>query len=151
MGVIKGDRSVEIEGPIERCYEIAADVENSTEWQGSLRDVEVLERDGEKRPALVETESDAKVKNVKAVLRFSYDPPTGITWVQEKGDTKALHGSWAFEDLGGGRTRATYALEIGLSRKLSLIVKAVKGPMEARVRSLLTERPVQGLKEQAER
>jgi uncharacterized membrane protein len=75
MGVIKGDRSVEIEAPIERCYEIAADIENATEWQGSLRDVEVLERDGERRPLLVETESDAKVKNVKAILRFSYEPP----------------------------------------------------------------------------
>ena len=71
MGVIKGDRSVEIEAPIERCYEIAADIENATEWQGSLRDVEVLERDGEKRAVLVETESDAKVKHVKAILRFS--------------------------------------------------------------------------------
>ncbi len=47
MGVIKGDRSVEIDAPIERCYEIAADVENATEWQGSLKDVEVLERDGD--------------------------------------------------------------------------------------------------------
>src|SRR5918997_1710614 len=111
MGVIKGDRSVEIEAPIERCYEIAADVEQATEWQGSLRDVEVLERDAERRPLLVETESDAKVKNVRALLRFSYDPPTGIRWVQEKGDNKSLTGSWSFEDLGGGRTRATYALE----------------------------------------
>ena len=96
MGQIKGDRTVEIEAPIERCYEIAADVENATEWQGSLKDVEVLERDGERRPVLVETESDAKVKTVRAVLRFSYDPPTGIRWVQEKGDTKSLVGSWAF-------------------------------------------------------
>ena len=49
MGVIKGDKSVEIEAPIERCYEIAADIENAMDWQGSLKDVEVLERDGERR------------------------------------------------------------------------------------------------------
>jgi uncharacterized membrane protein len=147
MGVIKGDRSVEIEAPIERCYEIAADVENSTEWQGSLRDVEVLERDGEKRPALVETESDAKVKNVKAVLRFSYDPPTSITWVQEKGDTKSLHGSWAFEDLGGGRTKATYALEADPGRMLGLLLR---GPAESMVRDFLLGNAAEGLKERAE-
>jgi hypothetical protein len=29
MGTIKGDRTVEIDAPIERCYEIAADIENS--------------------------------------------------------------------------------------------------------------------------
>jgi uncharacterized membrane protein len=146
MGVIKGDRSVEIEAPIERCYEIAADIENATEWQGSLRDVEVLERDAEKRAVLVETESDAKVKNVKAVLRFSYDPPTGITWVQEKGDTKALKGSWAFEDL-GGRTRATYALEADPGRMLGLLLR---GPAESKVRDFLLGNAADGLKEKAE-
>ena len=147
MGVIKGDRSVEIEAPIDRCYEIAADIENAIDWQGSLRDVEVLERDAEKRAVLVETESDAKVKNVKAVLRFSYDPPTGITWVQEKGDTKALHGSWAFEDLGGGRTRATYALEADPGRMLGLLLR---GPAESRVRDFLLGDAAAGLKARAE-
>ena len=134
MGQIKGDRTVEIEAPIERCYEIAADVENATEWQGSLKDVEVLERDGERRPVLVETESDAKVKTVRAVLRFSYDPPTGIRWVQEKGDTKALTGSWTFEDLGDGRTRATYALAADPGRMLGMLLR---GPAESAVRDFL--------------
>ena len=147
MGVIKGDRSVEIDAPIERCYEIAADIENATEWQGSLRDVEVLERDGDKRAVLVETESDAKVKNVKAVLRFSYAPPSGIRWVQEKGDTKALHGSWAFEDLGGGRTKATYALEADPGRMLGLLLR---GPAESMVRDFLLGNAAEGLKQKAE-
>jgi uncharacterized membrane protein len=147
MGVIKGDRSVEIDAPIERCYEIAADIENATDWQGSLRDVEVLERDANKRAVLVETESDAKVKNVKAVLRFSYDPPTGVRWVQEKGDTKSLTGSWAFEDLGGGRTKATYALEADPGRMLGLLLR---GPAEGMVRDFLLGNAAEGLKEKAE-
>ena len=147
MGVIKGDRSVEIEAPIERCYEIAADIENAIDWQGSLRDVEVLERDDERRAVLVETESDAKVKNVKAILRFSYEPPTAIRWVQEKGDTKSLHGSWAFEDLGGGRTRATYALEADPGRMLGLLLR---GPAEGKVRDFLLGNAAEGLKGKAE-
>jgi uncharacterized membrane protein len=147
MGTIRGDRSVEIEAPIERCYEIAADVENAPEWQGSLKDVEVLERDGERRPVLVETESDAKVKSVRARLRFSYDPPSGIRWVQEKGDTKSLTGSWSFEDLGGGRTRATYALEADPGRMLGLLLR---GPAEAKVRDFLIGNAADGLKEKAE-
>jgi uncharacterized membrane protein len=147
MGVIKGDKSVEIEAPIERCYEIAADVENATEWQGSLKDVEVLERDGERRPVLVETESDAKVKTVRAVLRFSYEPPTGIRWVQEKGDTKSLVGSWAFEDLGSGRTRAVYALEADPGRMLGMLLR---GPAETKVRDFLLGNAAEGLKQKAE-
>jgi uncharacterized membrane protein len=147
MGVIKGDRSVEIEAPIERCYEIAADIENAADWQGSLKDVEVLERDGERRPLVVETLSDAKVKNVRAVLRFSYQPPTEIRWVQEKGDTKSLVGWWAFEDLGGGRTRATYALEADPGRMLGILLR---GPAEAKVRDFLVGNAADGLKEKAE-
>ena len=147
MGQIKGDRSVEIDAPIERCYEIAADIENAADWQGSLKDVEVLERDGERRPVLVETVSDAKVKDVRAVLRFTYTPPTEIRWVQEKGDSKSLVGWWAFEDLGNSRTRATYALEADPGRMLGMLLR---GPAESRVRDFLLGNAAEGLKQKAE-
>jgi uncharacterized membrane protein len=147
MGVIRGDRSVEIEAPIERCYEIAADVENSPEWQGSLKDVEVLERDGERRPVLVETESDAKVKTVRTLLRFSYEPPTAIRWVQEKGDVKSLHGWWSFERSDEGRTRATYSLEVDPGRMLGLLLR---GPVEGKVVDFLLSGAAEGLKGKAE-
>ena len=147
MGVIKGDRSVEIDAPIERCFEIAANIEAAPEWQGSLQDVEVLERGADKRAVLVETKSDAKVKSVRALLRFSYEQPTRIEWVQEKGDTKALRGWWDFEDLGGDRTRATYALESDPGRVLGLLLR---GPAEAAVRDFLLGGAAEGLKQQAE-
>jgi uncharacterized membrane protein len=147
MATIKGERSVEIEAPIDRCYEIAADIERAADWQGSLRDVEVLERDAERRPALVETESDAKVKRVRSVLRFSYEPPSAIRWVQEKGDTKSLTGAWSFEDLGGARTRATYTLEADPGRMLGLLLR---GPAETKVRDFLVGNAAEGLKRRAE-
>jgi uncharacterized membrane protein len=134
MGTISGERSVEIDAPVERCYEIASDIATAPEWQGSLKDVEVLERDGQKRATLAETESDAKVKTVRATLRFSYDEPTAIRWVQEKGETKSLTGSWTFEDLGEGRTRATYALEADPGRMLGMLLR---GPAETKVRDFL--------------
>ncbi len=147
MGVIKGDRAVEIEAPIERCFEIAADIEGAPEWQGSLQDVEVLERE-DGRAVLVETKSDAKVKSVRALLRFSYQEPTRIDWVQEKGDTKSLRGWWELEDLGGGRTRATYALEADPGRMLGMLLR---GPAEAAVRDFLLGGAAEGLKKQAEK
>ena len=147
MANIRGERTVEIDAPLERCYEIASDINHAPEWQGSLKDVEVLERDGERRALLVETESDAKVKTVKATLRFSYEPPTAIRWVQEKGDTKSLHGSWAFEDLGGGRTKATYALEADPGRMLGMLLR---GPAETKVRDFLLGDAAAGLKQRAE-
>ena len=54
MGLIEGERTVEIDAPVERCFEIAADIEGAPEWQGSLQDVDVIERDAEGRPERVE-------------------------------------------------------------------------------------------------
>ena len=147
MGTIRGDRSVEIDAPIERCFDIAADIEGAPAWQGSLRTVEVLERDGEGRPAVVQTTNDAKVKTVSTRLRFTYEEPTGITWVQEKGDVKSLEGRWTLEDLGGDRTRATYALEVDPGRVLGMLAR---GPVLDQVRDFLLGNAAGGLKEQAE-
>jgi uncharacterized membrane protein len=147
MALLTGDRTVEIDASIERCFEIAANVEAAPEWQGSLQDVEVLERDEQKRAALVETKSDAKVKSVRALLRFTYDEPTRIEWVQEKGETKSLRGWWEFEDLGGGRTRATYALETDPGRVLGMLLR---GPMQGIVMDFLLGGAAEGLKRQAE-
>ena len=147
MGMIEGERSEEIDAPIERCYEIAANIEGAPEWQGSLRDVEIIERDEQGRALLVETESDAKVKTVRATLRFSYSEPTRIEWVQEKGETKSLEGSWTFEDLGEGRTRATYALSADPGRMLGLLLR---GPAEGKVRDFLLSGAAEGLKAHAE-
>jgi len=147
MGTIDGKKTVEIEAPIERCYEIAADIENAPEWQGSLREVDVLERDAEGRAELVETKSDAKVKTVSTRLRFSYDPPNEIRWTQEKGDVKSLVGWWDLEDLGDGRTRATYALEADPGRMLGMMLR---GPVVDQVRNFLLGGAAEGLKRQAE-
>jgi uncharacterized membrane protein len=147
MGKITGDRSVEIDAPLQRCFAIAADIENAPAWQGSLKDVDVLERDADGRPALVDTRNDAKVKEVKTRLRFTYDEPGAIRWRQEKGDVKALDGSWTLEDLGGDRTRATYALEVDPGMMLGLLIR---GPVEGQVRDFLLGNAAQGLKEQAE-
>src|SRR4051812_31292145 len=147
MGQIEGERTVEIEAPIERCFDIAADIEGAPEWQGSLKDVEVLERDGEGRPELVGTGSDATVKTGKARLRFRYFPEEGIEGVQEKGDTKSLEGWWDFEDLGGGRTRATYGLSADPGRMLGMLLR---GPVEGKVRDFLLGGAAEGLKQKAE-
>jgi uncharacterized membrane protein len=147
MGTIRGERTVEIDAPVQRVFEIAADIEHAPEWQRSLTDVEVLERDGERRAKSVETESNASVRTIRSRLRFEYEPPAAITWDQERGDVKALRGWWHFEDLGGGRTRATYGLEVDPGRTLGLLLR---GPAEGKVRDFLVGGAAEGLKERAE-
>jgi uncharacterized membrane protein len=147
MANIRGERTVEIDAPLQRCYDIAADVEHAPEWQGSLKDVEVLERDGQGRATRVETESDAKVRTVRARLLFSYTEPTRIDWEQEKGDVKSLHGWWQLDDLGDGRTRATYGLDADPGRVLGLLLR---GPVQDSVRDFLLGGAAEGLKRRAE-
>jgi uncharacterized membrane protein len=146
MGEIRGERTVEIAAPIETCFDIAADIENAPAWQGSLKDVEVLTRRADGRAEVVETESDAKVKTVRARLRFAYEEVTRITWHQEKGDTKSLQGWWAFEER-GSLTIATYGLAVDPGRMLGMLLR---GPAEAKVRDFLLGGAAEGLKRHAE-
>jgi ribosome-associated toxin RatA of RatAB toxin-antitoxin module len=147
MGTISGERMLEIDAPIGRCFEIAADIERAPSWQAALEDVEVLERDGDGRAASADAEFDARVRAIRTRLRFSYDAPGRIEWHQERGDVKALHGWWRLDDLGGGRTRATYGLEVDPGRMLGMLLR---GSMEDRVREFLLGGAAEGLKARAE-
>jgi hypothetical protein len=151
MADLEGSSWIDIEAPIERCFAIIADVERAPAWQGAMQKAKALEWDSRGRATLVEADIHAIVANVSVWLRFDYREPTAMRWTRERGDLKSLSGAWQLEDRGGGRTRAAYSLEIGLNRTLRLLRKGVRGPVEAKVRELLAERPVEGLRREAER
>jgi ribosome-associated toxin RatA of RatAB toxin-antitoxin module len=136
MANIGGTASTEIEAPLEQVWAVVEDVLTAPEWQNGLESMEALERDGERRPTLVETENDAKVKTVTSEIRFRYEAPTRLAWTQEKGDLKSLEGSWDLEDLGDGRTRATYTLDGDPGRMLGMLIR---GPVEGAIRGMLVE------------
>lgn len=123
---IEGSATIEIDAPLARVYEVAADVEVSPEWQPEIKSAVATERGPHGEQTYVKTTVDAKVKTLKSDLRFAYPSATSITWKQEEGDLKDVHGSWTFEDLGGDRTRATYELYVDLGRKLGMVVR---GPL----------------------
>lgn len=150
MADLKGSRSLEIAAPRERCFAIAADLDQVPEWHGAMTAVDVLERDADGRATLADAELDASVAKLHMRLRFSYDEPDGLSWTRERGDLRSLTGSWRFELRGDGLTLATYALEIGVGGRLAMLVRTVRGPVRDRVETLLTERPVEGLKARAE-
>jgi len=58
-----------------------------------------------------------------------------------------LVGWWKLEDLGGDRTRATYALEVDPGRMLGMLIR---GPVEGQVREFLLGNAADGLKRTAE-
>ena len=136
MGTIDGSASAEIDAPIAEVFEVAADVENSPRWQPEIKLAEVRKRDPDGRQVLVHTETDGKVRTLNSDLRFSYDEPAGLSWMQEEGDLKSVEGSWAFEDLGDGRTRATYSMSVDLGRMLGMVIR---GPLVGVLRGQLVE------------
>ncbi len=133
---ISGSASTVIAAPIEEVFAAAADVEGSPKWQPEIKAARALERDGDGRQVLVETETDAKVRTLKSTLRFSYDEPASVRWTQEKGDLKSVDGSWSFEDLGDGTTRATYEMTVDLGRMLGMVIR---GPLVGVLRGQLVE------------
>jgi carbon monoxide dehydrogenase subunit G len=129
-----GTAKAEIDASLDEVWAVVEDVLTAPDWQGGLEAITALEHDDEGRPTLVESVSDIKVRQVKTQVRFSYEPPTRLSWAQEKGDLKSVEGSWQLEDLGGGRTRATYSLDGDPGRMLGMLIR---GPVEAAARAVL--------------
>ena len=134
MAVLTGSSTAEIDAPLEQVWALVEDVERAPEWQGGLKRIRALERDGEGRATLCHTEGDAKVRTVKSTVRFTYNGPATLAWRQEKGELKSVDGRWELEDLGGNRTLATYSLEVDLGRVLSLVIR---GPLVDLLRGML--------------
>ncbi len=135
MGHLIGTSTAEIDAPLDTVWGLVEDVERAPEWQGGTKGMTALERDDEGRAVRCEVAADMKVRTVKTIVRFNYDAgPTKLSWSQEKGDLKSVDGSWELEDLGDGRTRATYRIEADLGRILGALVR---GPVEGAIRDML--------------
>jgi ribosome-associated toxin RatA of RatAB toxin-antitoxin module len=143
MGTVGGTASIEIEAPLDAVYAAAADVEASPRWQPEIRVADCIERDADGRQVLVHMETDAKVRRLGSDIRFSYEPKR-ISWVQEDGDLKSVEGSWDFEELGAGRTRVTYQLEVDLGRTLGLLIR---GPLVGVLSGQLVDKMPERLKD----
>ena len=148
MGTIAGSSTAEIEAPIEQVWDVVEDVLSAPEWQGGLKDMEELERDTAGHVTLAETSSDAKVRTLKSTVRFAYHGPDRLDWRQEKGEMKSVQGSWELEDLGDGRTQATYQLEVELGRMLGMVIR---GPLVDALRGQLVSARADELKARVER
>lgn len=134
MANLSGDSTAEIDAPLDEVWAVVEDVESAPDWQGGLNALTAVDRDDQGRPTRCETETDAKIRSVKAIVRFTYDGPEHLSWTQEKGDLKSVTGSWTLKDLGNGRTQATYSIEVDLGRKLGMLVR---GPIVDVLRHML--------------
>jgi uncharacterized membrane protein len=148
MGTLEATHTVEIDAPLERVYEVAADVSSCDVWTPSVESVEVLDKNSDGTAKRVEMENDAMVKKTTTVMRYSYDPPGKISWEQEEGDAKWLTGTWELSAIDESHTRAVYSLQTDPGRILGLLLR---GPVEGKVKEFLSKGAAEGLKEQVEK
>ena len=131
-------QSVEIDAPPQACFDALSDFERLPEWQGAVKDVEVLERDESGRPMVVEYVVDARVKTVRYRLRQVYDEPRRLGSEYLGGDFRDFSGEWRFEPLGdGARTRAELDLQIDPGRFVPGLVR--KAISDAVIRRALSD------------
>jgi Polyketide cyclase / dehydrase and lipid transport len=145
MGLNWAEHTIEIGAPIDTCFAAIIDYETFPQWQSAVVDTEVLDWDAEGRGKRVRLVVDAKVRKVDYTLDYRYDQPTRIEWdfVEGNGINDA-DGHYLFEDLGEGRTRATYmfGLEVGIP---------LPGPVARRAHKSTLKASVEDLKREAER
>jgi ribosome-associated toxin RatA of RatAB toxin-antitoxin module len=147
MGKLSASADTEIQAPIDRVWEVVADIESWPEWQATITEIDVEERDAANRPALCEVVFDAKVQTIRTVQRVHYESPHRLAFTQERGSLKDLAGSWRLEDLGDGRTRATYALDVEPGGMLGMLIT---GSVEQKLRGTLVDKLPGELKARAE-
>ena len=113
MTLLSGSSAADIDAPIHECWAVLEDVAGTPRWQNGLDSVQVVERDDGGRAAVCDIVNDAKFTKVRARVRVSYDPPHRLRFTRlESDDVDELEASWELEELGPGRTRATYSLSV---------------------------------------
>ncbi|MCW3046032.1 MAG: cyclase/dehydrase [Solirubrobacterales bacterium] len=145
MGVERGERSVRIAAPALACFEALLDFESYPEWQDSVKETRVLERDPDGRGSLVETVVDARVRTIRYVLRYAYEPFTLISWDYVEGDARSVEGDYRFAEHDGA-TDVTYRLAVDVGR----LGRFVPGEVKRRAAEHLMSTAVEDLKARVE-
>ncbi len=114
-----------VHAALERCVEVALDVEHYPEWAADIKEVEVLARDGEGRAQRVRFRAAAFGRSTTYTLLYDHGGAPGVvSWKLEEGDlTGVLDGWYTFDPVDGGDTEVTYHLVVELLLPLPGFVK----------------------------
>jgi len=145
MGLNWADHTVEIEAPIETCFDAIVDYESFPGWQSAVTSTEVQSRTKDGIGERVTLHLSTKGQKVDYTLLYRYERPELIEWDFVEGHgVDDVDGHYSFEDLGDGRTRATYKLGVDPSLP-------VPGIVARRIHKSALESSVEELKAEAEK
>lgn len=105
--------TLEIDATPEDLYDVAADVAAYPDWASGVKEVEVLDVDGEGRVDRARFVLEGFVKEIEYVLEYTHDRPNLLSWVaEESDDLKMLEGSYLFAPTEDGATEVVYSLTV---------------------------------------
>jgi ribosome-associated toxin RatA of RatAB toxin-antitoxin module len=115
---------IRIEAPPARCLDVVLDFEQYPSWAKDLKQVTILERDGEGRGAHVEFRAGGLGQSFRYILDYDYDAlPESLTWTLLESDKlRRLDGSYRFE-ADGDSTRVHYELAVEIAIPLPGLIK----------------------------
>ena len=136
------ERSIEVAGPPQACFDALTDYESMPEWQSSITRCEVVSRDDHGRGLEVDYKIDAKLRSIRYRLRYEYNEPHSIDIGYVEGDMKDLSGEYTLEPDGEG-TRVTLSLRVKPGVR-------VPGPLERILEGRLMHGALDDLKKRVE-
>lgn len=105
-------RSIVISAPPDKCFDVIADYERYSEFLPEVKKTRAVNRRGNECDVQYEAEV---VKLIKYTVHLKEERPTRVSWTYIDGDfMRDNKGGWLLEDLGDGKTKATYTVEITL-------------------------------------
>ncbi|MBU6282284.1 SRPBCC family protein [bacterium] len=107
MSATRKTHTAVIDADVEACIAVLADFENHPRWSTPVLRAAILSCDEEGRGRNVAFQLDMKIRRISYVLEHTYDLPHRISWNLVEGDVAGVKGSYEFEPIGPGRTRAT--------------------------------------------
>lgn len=103
-------RSIVINAPIEKIFAVIVDYEKYPEFLPEVKKIRLANR----KDNTVDVQYEAEiVKTIKYTLKLKEEKPTRVSWTFIEGEfMKDNRGGWVLEDLGGGKVKATYNIEV---------------------------------------
>lgn len=130
--------SIVVNADPDTIMDVIADFDTYTEWQDEIKEVEVLDTDGDGWATRVRFKVDAMITEANYVLDYTYED-TAMRWTMVEADKlKSQEGSYELTDQGDGTTLVTYNLELEPSIKVPSMIRkqGVKRIASAALKSL---------------
>ncbi len=105
-------RSVVINTPVEQVFAVIKDYQKYPEFLPEVKSTRISNRRGNEVDVHYEVDV---LKKIRYTLKLKEEPPNRISWTFVEGELmRDNRGHWLLEDIGGGKTRATYNIEMKL-------------------------------------